>query len=833
MSPQRASTKQPAPAEIINNLSQGLNLYTDVTLCSPKMWFGASNVYSGPFGYVQRARMANVAPVVNPPLSMKFFALPGLSNYLLYDPAISGVDGLLYSLDSGASYVATQRFNPYIDPTGAGSIQLLGPWSREVLQNIVYEMNGRAKMAGRLANAATIESWGLDTPDASPQVVITSGASVTISSITRLNGVVTAVVSPALTVPAGNGIGMVNVVGTTTDPSFEGTFILVSGNGTTTLTWNQPGFNSSPAASGTVTTEITKSTGRSYAWAWENANKFHISAPSPSTQYVLYQAQQAQGINCVEQGTIQVFTGNPVVTGTGTLFSAAWIGRSLWIPGGTQGRIIGVTSSTSLTLAAGATMNSSANEFIIYDPSATHIRLYATADGGATYFRVQRNAWNPAATTLPASGGSFFDTANSEPPAFPFTTETSQLYNIPPPIGQFVKEYQGSLLVYGVQGANQSFFYSNQTLTNVGQAQESYAPLNQVTLPIQNASVNGMVEFPGSLCIWSDKQDMFRLTGLLTDNTSATATAQGATIAALPYNLGCASPFAVALTPLGAFWLTSNAEIWVFTDAYAPKNVGRTIQSLLSSILPANLSLARMTYYHTNSRNWLCLAVAANGATANNTLLVLDLDLLASNGSPSFFTFDMATNTPSWYVLSIPSILNPFIGGIETMYETTGAVRLLAAGANDIVDMDYVTGLFGTEFSIPGANLVTHAWGNDSPFIIKRPSFLRFNTNRDPALLAADGWSFGVLGIDDDFYNFDDPLALTLQPGVNDSATFNGSPIHPFGRPFRDSAEMYRIGGVNFVMGRRLQFIVNFPSGTGTAYQFRGVQLGFGPSPPR
>ena len=126
---------------------------------------------------------------------------------------------------------------------------------------------------------------------------------------------------------------------------------------------------------------------------------------------------------------------------------------------------------------------------------------------------MQRNAWVPSNGGA-ASGFTFYDSGNSEPPAFPFTTETSQLYNIPPPIGQFVKEYQGSLLVYGVSGAGSSFFYSNQTLTSVGQPQESYAPLNQVTLPIQNSNLNGMVEFPGSLCMWSDKQDMFRMTGL-------------------------------------------------------------------------------------------------------------------------------------------------------------------------------------------------------------------------------------------------------------------------------------------------------------------------------
>jgi hypothetical protein len=162
--------------------------------------------------------------------------------------------------------------------------------------------------------------------------------------------------------------------------------------------------------------------------------------------------------------------------------------------------------------------------------------------------------------------------------------------------------------------------------------------------------LNGMLEFPGAAILWSDKQDMFRLTGLLTDNVVGSAWAQGAQIARLPYALGIANPFACMLTPLGGFWLTSNNEVWLFTDRYAPRNVGRPVQDILSSIAPGSLSLPRMKYFHTNSKNWLALSIPANSSTFNNTVLILDLDLLAANGSPSYFTFDMATNSPSWWV---------------------------------------------------------------------------------------------------------------------------------------------------------------------------------------
>src|SRR5215469_13607711 len=189
--PQRPPTKQAAPAEVLSGLTSGYNGYTDQTQTKPQMWANPSvNCFSGAFGYIQRSRFANVvspSPTTGTPFTtLKYFALPGVGAYLTAD-----INGKLYSYDTGASYTQTQRVNPYVDPSGTGSAALNGPWSRESLGNILYEMNGQTKQAGRLANAATIEGWGLDAPDNSPQVVISAGTSQSITAITRSGNVVT------------------------------------------------------------------------------------------------------------------------------------------------------------------------------------------------------------------------------------------------------------------------------------------------------------------------------------------------------------------------------------------------------------------------------------------------------------------------------------------------------------------------------------------------------------------------------------------------------------------------------------------------------------------
>ena len=146
---------------------------------------------------------------------------------------------------------------------------------------------------------------------------------------------------------------------------------------------------------------------------------------------------------------------------------------------------------------------------------------------------------------------------------------------MPPPIGLFIHEYQARNIVYGVTAALQTFFYSNQEFTGFGSPPESFAPLNQVTLPISGAKINGMASLPTGLVIWSDKRDMFKLTGVLVDNNVTTDVNIGSSIQRLPYDLGCVSPYATAVTPLGVFWVTSDLEVRLFTDNHAPRNIGR------------------------------------------------------------------------------------------------------------------------------------------------------------------------------------------------------------------------------------------------------------------
>jgi hypothetical protein len=798
----------------------GYNGYTSPELLSPQFWAGCSNVYSGQHGLVRRARMAPVFNTTVPGYvatgaritSMFAFFPIGNNPFVIFDNGNTTFPNSIWTSVYGIAGAGGPIGVGFIYIGGSPSASILnGPFMRyTATPALILQSNGliRSKLFwSSPANSFYLEYWGLDTADSSPQITLaagTTGSIVAATGASRASNIVTMTLTAPL--PANLVVGaFVNIAGVTdtTFNSATGTAFQVLSIATPSFTYFQVGPNAT-SGGGTATVQITKSVGRSYAFAWENANTGHLSAPSPASEYVAY-SNQTGTIDCIQPGTVAINNTSTTLTGTNTAFTSAWVGRGVWIEGVTTSNpftIVSVTSATQLTITpAWAQANVAGKRFQIYDLQATHLRLYATGDGGSVYLRVARNAFFPLLTNLVNNGLEFVDTANSEPPNSPFTSEIVQNYNVPPPIGDALFDYQGRVGVYGVPAALQSFFYSNIEATAVGQPPESFAPLNQVTLPIGEARLNGTAYLPTGMMMWSSKQDMFKLTGLLQDNTVSNQFQLGATIQRLPYKIGSASRFGTAVTPLGAIWFSSDREVQLFTDHYAPKNVGRPIQDVLNSATRINFAKAK--YYKAGDRNWFCLAITVGAGTFNNKLCILDLDLLASNGQASYFTFDMATNQPSWYLYDVNC------EAIEAAIDSVSTNHLLTGDVDLITDIDWQPAYYtvGVEQAVVNANQTLHALGNDAPHMIKTMEWLRCNTNQLPKNIAAQGWKWNVLAYDDDQFVLG-VLAQTipLVPGIDSQSNVAALQYSP---------AKFVLGATRSVRGRRFQLQTIFPSGPG------------------
>jgi hypothetical protein len=812
------------------SLTGGYNGWVDPSILSPQFWAAASNVYSGQFATIRRARWA---PVFNPTVAaysptgvritsmFSFFPVgtPSIS-YLIFD---NGNLTFAKSIVINRYGTTAINFGPtsLIGGTPSGSL-LAGPFMR-LGSGAVFILQANGLIRTKLFYVPTsfnLEFWGIDAPDVSPSITLFAGSTATISAAPTGASRTSNIVTITTTAPHGLLTGQYVGISGVTDTSFNsaaGTAVLITVTGGSTFTFNQVGPNGT-SGSGTVTLGITKTVGRSYQYAWENANTGHVSAPSPASQYIKFTSQTAF-VQAIEVGTVAINNGSTALVGTNTAFSQAWVNKFIWISGGSDTSaysVASVTDATHLTLANPWTSaNQATSNFQIYDVQSTHLRLYATGDGGSVYFLVARNAFTPksATGTIIGAGLNLPDNANSEPPNAPFSSELTQNYNVPPPIGSFLDQYQGRPIVYGVAGALQSFFYGNIEATVVGQPPESFAPLNQVTLPIGDGQLNGSANLPTGFILWSNHQDMFKLTGLLSDNTIANQFQLGATIQRLPYKIGCGSPYATAVTSLGTFWLSADRQVWLFTDHYAPKNVGVPIQDILNRINGTRLGFARMKVYKSNDRNWLALAIALDSSPFNNKLCLLDLDLLASNGQPSFFTFDMATNAPSWYLYDVNC------ESIEQAIDAGSVNHLLAGDVDVITDLDWQPASYtvGAEQNVTASNTL-HAVGNENPEIIKTGNWMRAMTNQLPKNLANQNWNWNILTFDDDTSIIGVTTVgnvVQLIPGVDNPSGILGLEYSP---------AKFVFGAKRPVKGRRFQVQTNFPNTPGF-YELRGFQF--------
>lgn len=818
---------------VIAAMSGGVNGYTSPELMSPQFWAAASNIYSGQFATIRRPRWARILTAAtsgyftnaNQIASLFGFAAPLRDPALFFDYEVSGATPGFTKTSANLVVYPT-----FLISQSTPSASLIGPYmSLSPVPIMILRSNGLVRTKYYLppnTDNFFLEFWGIDTPDSSPGITLAAGQALTIATITRTANTVTIVTTAPLTSDfiSGNYFQVAGVVTAVDFNNVAGTSNLILTASGSTLTYQQVGANEADTT-GTISCSITKTVGRSYQWAWENSNTTHVSAPSPASQYVVY-ANQTGTIDLLQPGTVSAAGGTVNIVGTNTQFSQSWVGRTLWVETVGGGSVIGdiqaVTDATHL--ATDAILPAfSTKVFQVYDRQSTHVRLYETGDGGSVFFRTARNTFDPTQLTRVLAGLEFVDTSNSEPPNAPFTSEITQNFNVPPPIGAYQQDYQGRDLVFGVPAALQSFFYSNMETTLVGQPTESFGPLNNVTLPI-SGELRAMANLPTGCIIWSNRHDMFKLSGLLSDNTVSNSNQLGATIQKLPYAIGAASAYATAVTSLGAFWLSSDRQVWLFTDHYAPKNVGTPIQDVLNTINGARLKFAKMKYYKNGDKNWLVLAIATGSSTFNNQICALDLDLLASNGQPSFFTFDMATNQPSWYLYNVNC------EAISTGFDDKSNNHFFAGDVNLITDLDWQTTYYtiGGEISVPSPSITLHALGNEAPHVIKQINWIRCNTNATKATLQSLGWTFAILAYDDDNFQLGvNPQTITLTPGTQNY------PITGVGASPPDGAKNLEYGPGKFSLsqgqqasakGRRFQLQVNFPSAAGF-FEFRSFQV--------
>ena len=163
--------------------------------------------------------------------------------------AVDGLRNLALVTDTGSNDLAV------VDLTAQALTATLSCLGSAPVAVGVDELHGRALVVNQNGSAATI----LDTTHPMTCPVVQS-----ITSISRASGTVTVTLMNPLTIPGGNGSGVVTISGVA-DASFDGTFVVLSGSASTTLTWAQAGSdgmsNGGSAATGSILGTVPATTG--------------------------------------------------------------------------------------------------------------------------------------------------------------------------------------------------------------------------------------------------------------------------------------------------------------------------------------------------------------------------------------------------------------------------------------------------------------------------------------------------------------------------------------------------------------------------------------------
>ncbi len=717
---------------------------------APLLWYAGNNLYRLPTGRIKRFRRATLVssatsgfPSTTDYVRTLFGYGDSQQDLILADIAQS--TNKLYAISSSWT-VLDERVHPFY---GSGNAAMGGLWSRIAMHNVCYECNATVKMRTQGVHLASVSggamwNWGIYPSKDIPTVTLAAGA-------------------------------------ITSDP-----FLDDNGDPDTTIPY-----------------------GRKYAFASVNNNSLpraHVSTRSPETAFQIMTAQKAE-VEAVQTGTIT--TSGTAVTGTSTTFHREWIGMKLWIESvGTVGYISAYTSATAMTLSTSAGSHSG-KRFFVYDPQVTHIRWYATANGGAVFLRIGQTTFDPTQTTTTLAGLRNDDNNNAEPgeTGASYTTEESEDYNDPPPIGQWLKEWQGRILMFGVpevanaDGNLQTVFYSNVERTVVGCPGDSFAPFNRFTLPIGGALIGGAGILPTGLILFSTKNHMFKITGYLEDQVITDNFGIASTLVRLPFDVGCCSPSAVKETPQGLFWISPENQLWWYNDVEFPRYVGLPVQDILNTIAPSQKGDIKMAYRRKDQKEWLVITFPKASGTSHNDQGVI-LDLTGFNpDSPNFYPF------------------TGDFGGLLAHIDAFGTNHLIAGGQGKIFDLDYngSDSVISEDSSITGS-VTFHAVGNDTPSVIKDLKWVRFRVNTDPSDIvtatAAQIWNFATLGVNDDQYTFAAPLTLALIPGV-DSPDEMGT--------FTHAPTLFKLDREKLMKANRIQFKCTFPTAAAD-WELREIQ---------
>lgn len=495
---------------------------------------------------------------------------------------------------------------------------------------------------------------GLPIPQHAPTAIPAhyDGTTYSLTSVQRINGVVTVKV-PATILPSANQYATLAGV---SDATFNNEFQIASvsgSSGAVTFTFLQPGYPDTAliSSSGTYTFSVFTVQSTKYYWttfADHTNTRPHESSSSPrslgtgaftSENVVVHQ----------RSGSMTTSSSSTIVVGVGTDWSSSDVGMVLYgfdnILGYTQfGVIASVTDSQHLTLVANALDTVSGGNFEIAPLRATHWHIYCSeAESSAIGFllaEISLTGFGPGFTFGSGTNGPFYYDQS------PFAGVAGSYIDIDlerpirndPPSGTKIMEVHKNR-IFRRNEQLQDFFnftaYEEVLAFGVGDPRQSVPGHDPNTLsdivdedpyPDQSVQIRSLCSYADCLFIGSDKNTEPLFGESINDFVLSQITA---------FSIGAGSRYCMKGTAQGLIFLSADKKLLMWPSQwipfYAPEEtsqlieLSRPLRNTFQSILSSDIDNVQGAWFYYGSRNWFAVCFQDN--TSNYQTWIFDFEI--------------------------------------------------------------------------------------------------------------------------------------------------------------------------------------------------------------
>ncbi len=213
----------------------------------------------------------------------------------------------------------------------------------------------------------------------------------------------------------------------------------------------------------------------------------------------------------------------------------------------------------------------------------------------------------------------------------------------------------------------------------------------------------------------------------------------------LPWQIGCSGHFTIQSTPYGLIWRTPDRQVRLFNGSDRPEVISGGVEPIMKSITNGTEQNERSAYWSFNERNWYILAIAVDGSTDLNLLLIFDLEPGESN--VGIFALDVGVFQSIGILEMVSGEQKLAIGQAGSLMELSVASKCI----NGITQNPTAT------TDMLGAFWRSGYFGNENPEQVK---FMRFSR----VSVDTDGFSIKRYLVNDEDATMAQPQIIDVEP---------------------------------------------------------------------